>query len=143
MKKVAYLMVLMFSLVVMNTSCTKEDTTPDQPTVKTLAQQYPDWTNATWVSTTLKLSDVEYPQISFTIVGNTVTEVDKDVENGVVKTYTRTYDKVTLVSSSDIKFYSTNLGQLSELTFTVDEVNKTITCSPVPSGGLVYTLHIN
>ena len=69
MKKVTYLIVLMFSLVLLSASCEK-----DEPVVKqTLEEQYPDWSNLTWVSTDGKTAETKpdvYPRLNITINGD-------------------------------------------------------------------------
>ena len=68
MKKVTYLMTLIFAVALMSTSCDPDPIVPD-----TLETQYPDWANLSWVSTD-GLNDFDtYPKLSISIDGNQVT----------------------------------------------------------------------
>lgn len=68
MKKVTYLFILMFSLVLMSTSCEKED-----PVILSLEEQYPDWVNLTWFSTNGESDVTTYPKLYISIDGDIVT----------------------------------------------------------------------
>lgn len=68
MKKVAYLLTVLFAVALMSTSCEKDDPiVPDQ----TLEEQYPEWSDLEWVST--NGSQTEYPRIDILIIGDLVT----------------------------------------------------------------------
>ena len=98
MKKVTYLLVLMFSLTLMSTSCDK-----DEPIVpdKTLEQLYPDWANLTWVSTDGWTDpDVAPNKLNITIVGNKVTFNQPP-------SYNKILDKIT-IQGDIIKFGEVN-----------------------------------
>jgi hypothetical protein len=69
MKKITYLSILMFSLILMSTSCCKED----DPTTQTVAELYPDWANLTWISTDNASLATTYPKLNISIVGDNIT----------------------------------------------------------------------
>ena len=71
MKKVIYLLTILFAVVLINISCEKEDPV-DIKLEKTLAEQYPDWTNLSWISTDGNDDRNAYPQFSITIFNNSV-----------------------------------------------------------------------
>jgi len=97
MKKVTYVLVLMFSLVLMSTSCCKDDPiVPDQ----TFEELYPDWVNLTWVSTNDVTDPAIRPQISFTITGDEVTFKYKSA----VTDYTYKYDGFEVTSTTATLF---------------------------------------
>jgi len=107
MKKVFYLFAILFSVVLMNTSCEKNDPTPD-PIVpdQTLAEQYPDWSDLTWVSTNGDTDLTVRPQISFSITGDIITlKYKTDVSD-----YTFEYKGFELTSATVSLFLSTGGG---------------------------------
>jgi len=109
MKKVTYLLVLMFSLVLTSASCDKsDDPTPEQ----TLEQMYPDWSNLTWVSTngeTAQMNPNIYPRISFTIVGDLVNfKVIKNVVGAGIVTYNFNYGGLEVTTTTATLFLPDN-----------------------------------
>ena len=97
MKKVTYLLVLMFSLTLMPTSCEK-----DEPVVpeQTLEEKYPDWKNLTWVSTDGWSTPATYPQISIKITGNkAVLTVTDEYSDHTIGGYILTHDKFEVVGN--------------------------------------------
>lgn len=73
MKKATYLMTILFAVAMMSTSCEKEDPiVPD-----TLEEQYPEWSNLSWVSTDDKDASWQpvedtYPRLEISIIGDIV-----------------------------------------------------------------------
>jgi hypothetical protein len=139
MKKLTYVLILMTAMVFMNTSCTKPT---DDPVLQTLEQQYPDWVNLTWASTTKDNVDVQYPKISYLITDNVVTETSID-ESG---TYVGTYEKITLTSTIITFIHVNQYGvtiQEQAYIYANPDVN-TVTLKPTPNNPLniKYTLHI-
>lgn len=135
MKNVTYSMILLIALVFLSNSCKKdENTTQTTQPVKTLAQQYPMWSSATWVSTTVNGVAAQYPQLNFSIVDNTCTINEIGVDDNVLLPFTCT--TITLVSSNEIEFG--NIGH--EFTFTADTITKVITCNYTSNPSTVYTL---
>lgn len=64
----------MFAVALLSTSCCKDD--PIVPDPETLAEQYPDWVNLTWVSTDGNDNESDptnYPRLNITINGDVVT----------------------------------------------------------------------
>ncbi len=85
MKRITYLLMLMFATVLINIGCEKENSTPatpvTPPVAQTLEQKYPDWKNLTWVSTQkidhntgVTYNGLINPRFYFVIVGDEVTE---------------------------------------------------------------------
>lgn len=69
MKKLTYLLSIMFAVALLSMSCEKEDPiVPEQ----TLAELYPDWVNLTWVSTNGNSDPTVLPRISFSISTNVI-----------------------------------------------------------------------
>jgi hypothetical protein len=92
MKKFACVLVLMATMVLMNTSCTKS--TDDTPDVKTLAQQNPTWVKLTWVSTN-GLTTI-YPRLDISISGNVaIIQVTESIQ-GVIYHYNFDYDGLSV-----------------------------------------------
>ncbi len=99
MKKLTYLFTILFAVVLMSTSCEKENVTPD-----TLETQFPDWVNLTWVSTdgVDENMDVDtYPRLDITIVDNLVTVIQKYAEPETSK-YEKTYTEMTISGNNVI-----------------------------------------
>jgi len=74
MKKVTYLISILFAVALLSVSCEKEDPIVPEPE-QTLEQLYPDWANLTWVSTdgvTAEMNPDVYPRLNITIIGNLV-----------------------------------------------------------------------
>ena len=70
MKKMIYLISILFAVTLMSTSCEK-----DEPVVpeQTLEEMYPDWSNLTWVSTdgvTAEMNPDVYPRLIIDINGD-------------------------------------------------------------------------
>jgi len=83
MKKVTYLLTIMFAVVLMSTSCCEDD--PVVPDL-TLEEQYSEWSNLSWVSTNgndVNYQPVEetYPRLYIRIEGNVATVTDSLDEN--------------------------------------------------------------
>lgn len=95
MKKVAYLLTMVFVLTFAFTSCEKDDNDdPIVPTEKTLEELYPEWSN-------LKSVTTAYPQLSITITDNVV-KVDVILYNeriGEAASYYK-FDKITTSGNS-------------------------------------------
>ena len=106
MKNLKYLSLIVFSLVLLNTSCSKdENVVPDQ----TLAQQYPELSNLTWYSTDGNTDLSVLPQVtSITISDNILTFKFKD-ENG---SYTFKYDQIEI---SGIDYLLSSTGNYRDL----------------------------
>jgi hypothetical protein len=113
MKKTILFTIILFTMAFINTSCEKDELTPDKPT-QTLEQLYPDWVNLTWIKT-IKVADnteVVYPKIySISIKGNVVTIVSQSTFDSYVNT--NTYNKI-VITGNQINIDNTewNYGEL-------------------------------
>ncbi len=119
MKKFTYVLALMFSLVLINTSCEKDPATADQ----TLAQMYPDWVNLTWVSTDGASLATTYPKLNIKIVGDVVT-ITKNLNS--TQSIIGKYSKMT--APSNTVTFSDVIGEFNGLgtTLTCTNVSETI-----------------
>lgn len=97
MKKVFYLITILFTVVLMSTSCKKEDPIPLDFNL-TLEEQYPEWSNLTWVSTNGSNDIDTYPKLDITIVDDEIILklIKKDVYGGI-KGYPITFNKMEIL----------------------------------------------
>jgi len=98
MKKAIYLVTLLFAIVLMNTSCTKDNTKPD---VKTLNS---DWKNLTWSQTFINSTNasVDYPRISFKLNATCDTLTSTSIDSQTAKPVYISYINITLNSAGDM-----------------------------------------
>ena len=98
MKKVTYLMTMIFAVALMSTSCCKDD--PIVPEPQTLEEQYPEWSSLLWVSTNGSIA--EYPRLDITISDNIVTlKETRDLGNvGGIQLFPMQYEGIELTSST-------------------------------------------
>jgi hypothetical protein len=102
MKKFTYVLALMFSLVLINTSCEKPNDTPD-PVVKTLEQTYPSWKNLKWEGTDNVFTTDKYPKLTITIVGDVVTITKKlNSTQSIIGKYSKMTAPSNTVTFSDV-----------------------------------------
>jgi hypothetical protein len=104
MKKIMFL--LMFSMILVSTSCEKEDVEP-KTTTKTLEQQFPEWKNLTWVSTVPAplLND----KLNIKIVGNVITVTISNMYSSTDKLYSKMELNETVgnpVTSGKVRIYN-------------------------------------
>ena len=106
MKKVIYLMTILFTVVLMSTSCEKED-----PIVQTLEEQYPEWSNLFWVSTNENSNELTAsPQLNIVIIDNVVHLTETiDVPTLGMSDYTMEYGGITLTTTT-IEFNQPNIN---------------------------------
>lgn len=137
MKKIIYLLVLVFTITLVNTSCEKESNEPNVPPISidsTLAQKYPEWRNLTWVSTTFNGTSVNYPKYYFTINNNVITETYIKSNDITSKT---NYIKLSLINNNLIKLTTID-G--SEIFYSFEKINNNII---ITAGNYKYKLLIN
>ncbi len=135
MKKVTYLMTLVLAITIVSYSCSKKD--DDDPIVKTLQEQYPDWSNLTWVSTGGISTPDMYPKLEISIVDN----------EGTIKHY---YDSETLYQNtfSEIKIEDNEIAFKCSIGTTVGVFSKdgdkiTLITNGLIKTGYIYVLQIN
>jgi len=97
MKKMTYLITILFAVALMSTSCCKDD--PIVPDPETLEEQYPEWSNLSWVSTDGKDANYQpvedtYPRLEITIVGDVVNV--HQLRNGSGGFYDGNFTEVTI-----------------------------------------------
>lgn len=86
----------------MSTSCEKDDPiVPEQ----TLAEQYPDWVNLTWVSTDDNTNLNTYPKLTITIISNEVKVIHPTDQDAPMN---KTFDKMLV--NSDGTFIIGNIN---------------------------------
>lgn len=134
----------MFSLVLMNTSCTKP--TDDVPDIKTLAQQYPDWKNLTWISTDGKSNDYVYPKLSISVVDNTI-EVNQWIDipyagTDIISQYHHSFTVFNIIGST-FTFKTTVDDWVMTGTFVKNNNQLTLTTEALLTGNHVYVFKIN
>ena len=136
MKKVTYLMTILFAVALMSTSCCKDDPiVPDQ----TVAEQYPEWVNLTWVSTDGKdasyipIEDT-YPRLNITIVGDDIT-VNQPINS--TQSYNGFYTTMT-VSGADVSFGTPSNGVTG--TFTKNGSQFILTTNGLSTTSHIYVL---
>lgn len=77
----------MFSLALMSASCEKDE--PIVPT-QTLEEQFPDWSDLTWVSTDGVSDQFTYPRLNIKIVSNVISvDQPSDGTHSLMGKYTR------------------------------------------------------
>jgi hypothetical protein len=136
MKKVIYFLILMSAMTLLNVGCEKPTDDSTDPTVKTLAQQYPDWVNLNYVETKKNGILVAYPTVSFKLIGNTVTIIVTASANSIPAT--QTYDKITLTTTV-IGLYDSVFKYTTNFTYTKSGNPNAIYLIPSPDlGGIVY-----
>lgn len=100
MKKAIYLVTLLFAIVLMNTSCTKDNTKPD---VKTLN---PDWKNLTWSQTFINSDNTntpqDYPRISFKLNATCDTLTSTFIDSQTAEPVYIPYINITLNGAGDM-----------------------------------------
>ena len=106
MKKVTYLMTILFAVALMSTSCCKDDPVPEL----TLEEQYPEWSDLSWVSTNGSTS--EYPQLDLIIINDVATLTETEYVgapvNGEVP-YSFIYEEIVL-TTTHITFNEPDIG---------------------------------
>jgi hypothetical protein len=97
MKKTIYFLTMILAVALMSTSCCKDD--PDVPEPQTLEEQYPEWSDLSWVST--DGNDVNhipieetYPRLEITIVGDVASIFQ--ATDGVGGGYAGNFPEVTI-----------------------------------------------
>ena len=140
MKKVTYLMTILFAVALMSTSCCKDDPIPDQ----TLADQYPDWVNLSSISTTdVFTNQVDYPTLRITINGDNLTVVQTmwNVESETTYELTSTYpaDDVTITNVDVILAESVVNGELTG-TYTMSGSDIILTTTGFSNTEYIYVL---
>ena len=112
MKKVTYLLTIMFAVVLMSTSCEKDD--PVVPDL-ILEEQYPEWVDLSWVSTNENSDELTAsPQLNILIIGDVVYLTETiDVPDVGMSDFPMEYGGITLTTSS-IEFNkpNTNTGAI-------------------------------
>jgi len=143
MKKVTYLMTILFAVALMSTSCCKDDPVPEP---QTLEEQYPEWSDLSWVSTdgndvnyAGELEDT-YPRIEITINDDELTfkQWTWDVPNDVPYTepYVNTYLKDNVVITSTNVTFSGGLTVTGD--YETDGVQITLRTTGIISGNVTY-----
>lgn len=102
MKKVSYLFVMFLALSLMSFSCSEKEEI-EEPVVLTLADQYPDWVDLSWVSTDGDTSVTMYPKLEISIDENTVTVHHTYVINNSPYVGSNTYEKM-IISGNTVTF---------------------------------------
>jgi hypothetical protein len=129
MKKFMYVLTLMFAMVLMSTSCEKQNDTPDS-TVKTLEQTYPAWKNLKWEVTDNDFTPAKYPKLSITIVGDVVTITKKiSATQSIIGKYNKMTAPSTIVTFTQVVDDFNGLGSTltcTGVTETIAEI--TLTC---------------
>jgi hypothetical protein len=143
MKKLAYISILIFALVLMNTSCTKTND-GDLP----YAVQYPHWKNLTWVSTDGVSNVGIYPRLQISIDANNEIKVVQQLSVVANDTYSGTYTEMTVsdTNSGTVTLDKSNNNAVSVTgTFTINSANTqiTLTTNGLSKSSHVYVLKIN
>jgi hypothetical protein len=119
MKNVTYLSVLILSLVLICTSCTKkDDVAPTQPVKSTktaakistqpapnsLQAKFPDWANLTWIPAGYTLDSIS--KLYITIVGDTLTQTQWSRSNSGFKSVVNKFTAIILTETT-VEFQDT------------------------------------
>jgi hypothetical protein len=122
MKKVAYLLAMIFTLALMSTSCEKDPVVPDE----TLEELYPEWVNPTWMATESDTSLDIYPKLHISIEGNTVI-VEQELSNGgkidEFTSMTIIYDEEDDYPSGTVTFLNNDLTLSAEFEITYNDLH--------------------
>jgi len=145
MKKVTYLMTILFAVALMSTSCCKDD--PIVPEPETLEEQYPEWSDLSWVSTDgndVNHTPIEetYPRLEISIVGEYANI--HQATNGIGGGYAGSFPEVTI--SGDVITFSGDGFKVITGTFEWESNSVTFTTfglmdDDIPDNEHVYVLN--
>lgn len=134
---------MIFAVALLSTSCCKDD--PVVPEPQTLEEQYPEWSNLSWVSTDgvdiVEDSDI-YPRLEITIVGDMVSIFQ--ATNGTGGGYAGSFPELTI--SGDVITFSGDGFKVITGTFEWESNSVTFTTfglmdDDIPDNEHVYVLN--